>query len=117
MIMENIVVVDASVVLQLLVGTDIDWETLDRLRNAQLHAPAHLDAEVFAALTHLNRTGHLSTDDVAAALVAAARLPMTRHAIPELLSSAWEQQPTVRVSEALYTALADRLGAPIISAY
>jgi predicted nucleic acid-binding protein len=42
------IVVDASVLVDLLAGTEVTQATRARLARAVLHAPAHLDAELCA---------------------------------------------------------------------
>lgn len=48
-------VIDASALLEALLGTELGWAVRARLRGGDLHAPAHLDAEVLSALGRLHR--------------------------------------------------------------
>jgi predicted nucleic acid-binding protein len=109
------VVVDASVLVDLLAGTEIAPAARARLTNVVLHAPAHLDAEVLSALGRLNRAGELETIDVEAALVHLSDLPLTRHPLSPLLSGAWARRAELRLLDALYVELAERLGAPVLT--
>ena len=101
---------DASVLVDLLAGTEVAPAARARLSNVVLHAPAHLDAEVLSALGRLNRAGELGTSDVEAALVHLAALPLTRHDLPALLAGAWARRADLRLLDALYVELAERLG-------
>ncbi len=53
--MSDGVIVDASAMVDLLLGTELSNSVAERLRGQQLHAPAHFDAEVLSALGRLHR--------------------------------------------------------------
>lgn len=106
---------DASVLVDLLAGTDVAPAARDRLANVVLHAPAHLDAEVLSALGRLNLAGELETRDVEAALVHLAALPLTRHDLPPLVAGAWARRTDLRLLDALYVELAERLGVRVLT--
>jgi predicted nucleic acid-binding protein len=63
-------VLDASAVVEALLGTDLGVEIRQRMRGHRLHAPAHLDAEVLSALGRLHRAGEVPLATVTAALAA-----------------------------------------------
>lgn len=107
--------VDASVLVDLLAGTDYAAAAADRLRGTALHAPAHLEAEVLSALGRLHRAGELSAADVDSALTRLASLPMTRHLLGDLLVGAWEHRASIRLVDALYVHLATRMDAPLLT--
>jgi predicted nucleic acid-binding protein len=109
------VVADASVLVDLLAGTEVAPAVRARLVNAVLHAPAHLDAEVLSALGRLNRAGELETVGVEAALVHLAALPLTRHDLPPLVAGAWARRADLRLLDALYVELAARLGVRVLT--
>lgn len=109
------VVVDASVLVDLLAGTEYATAVAARLQGTALHAPAHLDAEVFSALGRLHRAGELSDADVDAALARMASLPLTRHLLGDLLAGAWEHRASVRLVDAIYVHLATRMAAPLLT--
>src|SRR5438552_13326087 len=100
------VVVDASVLVDLLAGTEVAPAARARLARAVLHAPAHLDAEVLSALGRLQRAGELATGDVDASLAHLTALPVTRHDLPTLLAGAWARRGDLRLLDALYVELA-----------
>ena len=70
-------VLDASVVVDLLVGSDSS-AIADAIAHAGWNAPAHLDVEVVSALRGLVLGGHLSASRAAAALVDLDDLPIVR---------------------------------------
>jgi len=104
------VVVDASAVVEALLGTEVGIAVRVRMRGCQLHAPAHLDAEVLSALGRLHRAGDLGAATVAAALNELAVAPIRRHPVADLLSGAWNARERLRLVDALYVALAGTLG-------
>jgi predicted nucleic acid-binding protein len=80
------------------------------MRQHQLHAPAHLDAEVLSALGRLHRAGELQDSNVTAALEELSAAPIRRHPLASLLTGAWERRANQRLVDALYTELAISLG-------
>jgi predicted nucleic acid-binding protein len=113
--MAEAVVVDASAMVDLLVGSGLAFSVEERLRGHELHVPAHFDAEVLSALGRLQRAGEMTVRQVTARLQRVAAAPMERHLLVPLLSDAWKLRHNVRLVDALYVALADRLGAPIVT--
>jgi predicted nucleic acid-binding protein len=109
------VVVDASVVVDLLAATEVAPAARARLANAVLHAPAHIDAEVLSALGRLNRAGELTTGDVQAALIHLVNVPLTRHDLPPLVAGAWARRADLRLLDALYVELATHLGVRVLT--
>jgi predicted nucleic acid-binding protein len=104
------VVVDASAVVEALLGTAAGVGVRARMRGCELHAPAHLDAEVLSALGRLHRGGELAAQDVAAVLAELAAAPIRRHELAALLSRAWDARDQFRLVDALYVELAGSLG-------
>lgn len=111
----EIVVVDASVLVDLLAGTDHATAAKARLVGTVMHAPAHMDAEVLSALGRLQRAGELSPADVEAGLGALTTVPLTRHPVAELATGAWSRRADLRLVDALYVELAAELRAPLLT--
>lgn len=111
----DVVVIDASVLVDLLAGTGFASAVAARLRGTALHAPAHLDAEVLSALGRLERAGQLSAADVEAALAHLASLPLTRHLLGDLVAGAWQRRGNTRLVDALYVQLAVRMGVSLLT--
>ena len=108
-------VLDASAIVDLLVGAESAVAIRLRLLNSHLHAPAHFDAEVLSALGRLNRAGHLSAAAVSSLLPRVATARIHRHPVSQLLGGAWDRRGDLSLADALYVELAERLGATIIS--
>jgi predicted nucleic acid-binding protein len=102
-------VIDASALVEAQLGTDLGVKVRERMRGHQLHAPAHLDAEVLSALGRLHRAGELAQSSVTAALDGLAAAPIHRHPLSTLLRGAWERRDNQRLVDALYTELAAAL--------
>lgn len=111
----ELVVIDASVLVDLLADTDYAAPVKKRLASTVLHAPAHMDAEVLSALGRLQRAGELTTADVDAALSALTTIPVTRHPVAELAAGAWARRADLRLTDALYIELAAHLRAPVLT--
>jgi predicted nucleic acid-binding protein len=102
-------VIDASAIVEALLGTDLGRKVRKRMRGHALHAPAHLDAEVLSALGRLHRAGELDQSTVEAALDELAAAPIRRHPLASLLSGAWARRENQRLVDALYAQLAASL--------
>jgi predicted nucleic acid-binding protein len=108
------VVIDASVFVDLTLRPGV--AARDHLRDAQLHAPCHLDLKVLSAIARLHRAGEVDEPAARAALAQLSAAPITRHALVELVDEAWARRENVRVADGLYVALAERLDAPLVTA-
>jgi predicted nucleic acid-binding protein len=113
--MPDRLVVDASAMVDLLLGARRAPAIRDRLHGHELHAPAHFDAEILSALGRLERAEHLAAADAANRLQRLADAPLERHALPGLLIGAWQRRHNLRLVDALYVELGAALDAPIIT--
>ncbi len=109
------IVVDASAMVDLLVGSPLGDAVRSRLEGRELHAPAHFDAEVLSALGRLHRAGALSAIDVSRRLAQVAVAPIRRHDLASLLDGAWRLRHDTRLVDGLYVELASRLNAVLIT--
>jgi len=106
-------VLDASALIDLL--RESEALVRSRVDGRSLHAPAHLDAEVLSGLGRLHRAGLVDAQAVNAALAAVAAAPITRHDVTSLLEGAWARRDQLRLADALYVELAERLTARLIT--
>ncbi len=109
------VVIDASAMVDLVARTDRFAAVRARLARTVMHAPAHFDAEVLSALGRLQRAAVLTVAEVDAALDELRQAPVTRHALPSLLSGSWARRNTLRLVEALYVELAETAGLTLLT--
>lgn len=105
---DSAAVVDASALVDLYANTPLAAAVRERLHGLELHAPAHVDAEVLSALGRLNRAGVLTTDHVTDCLQHLGEAPIVRHSLDDLLMRAWQERESLRLVDALYVALAER---------
>jgi predicted nucleic acid-binding protein len=108
-------IVDASAMVELLLGAGRATAVQNRLRGHDLHVPAHFDAEVLSALGRLERSGHLPASEAEARLDRVSAAPLQRHPLAPLLRGAWQRRHSLRLVDALYVELAERVEAPIIT--
>ncbi len=109
------VVIDASAMVDLLVGSPLAEAVAERLRGQQLHAPAHFDAEVLSALGRLHRAGHIDDQQVEVRIDRLAVAPIERHDLAKLVSGAWQRRHNLRLVDALYVELAAQLDVRIVT--
>jgi predicted nucleic acid-binding protein len=111
----EVVVVDASALVEALIGGRLGAAVRMRLRGSELHAPAHLDAEVLSALGRLHRAGDLDAAKVSSALNELSVAPIVRHQLAGLLAGAWSVRQQIRLVDALYVELSSSLGANLVT--
>jgi predicted nucleic acid-binding protein len=107
-------VVDASALVEALLGTNLGTRVRARMRGHVLHAPAHLDAEVLSALGRLHRAADIQESAATAALDELAAAPIRRHPLATLLTGAWGRRANQRLVDALYLELAESLDAALL---
>jgi predicted nucleic acid-binding protein len=108
-------VVDASAVVDLLLGGDLGLAVRDRLTGHRIHAPAHLDAEVLSALGRLHRAGEVEAADVEHMLMDLVEAPNRRHPLPGRLQGAWVRRHQLRLSDGLYVDLTESMEKRLIT--
>ena len=108
-------VVDASAAVEALLGSRLGIKVRIRMRGHELHAPAHLDAEVLSALGRLYRAGELDPTTVTVALRELEAAPIRRHSPANLVLGAWERRDQHRLVDALYIELAASLGTVLLT--
>jgi predicted nucleic acid-binding protein len=110
----SIVVVDASVVVDLICGFAPAEGYRELLASADaVAAPAHLDAEVLSALGRLHRAGQLTR--APERVDALATFGANRWPLRPLLAAAWALIDRIATRDALYVALAASLDATLIT--
>lgn len=111
------IVVDASAVLELLLGTAIAPRVTARLLDQaeSLHAPHLLDIEVAQVLRRFAAAGELTATRGREALDDLDALPITRYPHDILLPRIWELRANLTAYDAAYVALAEALDAPLLT--
>ncbi|MCP9800275.1 type II toxin-antitoxin system VapC family toxin [Synechococcus sp. RedBA-s] len=106
------VVVDASVLVDALL---IQGAARARLAEANLQAPDLIDAELLSVLRRLVLADQLPEQHALQALTTAQRLGLRRHVSRHLWPRAWELRANLTAYDALYVALAEELGATLLT--
>lgn len=110
------VVVDASALTEYLLQTRQGKALEATFVGNDLHAPALCDVEVAAALRRGLLAGNLSPERARQVLQDLADLPLARHGHRLLLDRVLSLRHNFSAYDALYAALAERLGASLVTA-
>ena len=111
------IVVDASVVLEILLQLDQAERLMDRLFESgeALCAPELMDVEVTQVVRRYWRAGDISVARGAAAISDLADLPIVRYAHAPLLERVWQLRANATAYDATYIALAEALDASLVT--
>jgi predicted nucleic acid-binding protein len=111
-----VIVVDASALLEVLLRTGAAAAVEARLfGGATLHAPHLLDLEVAQVLRRYERAGELSGRRAAQALEDLAAFRIERYPHDLFLPRVWSLRANATAYDACYLALAEALGAPLLT--
>jgi predicted nucleic acid-binding protein len=112
-----VIVVDASAVLEALLRTPAAAAVEGRLFDSRqtLHAPHLIDVEVAQVVRRYAASGELDAERGREALADLADLPLLRYPHDLLLPRIWELRHNLTAYDAAYVALAEALGAPLLT--
>jgi len=112
-----VIVTDASVLAPALADDESDGDLVrTRLQGEQLAAPELIDLEVTSTLRRATRAGRLDNRRSSQALADLAALPLKRVSHLPLLPRVWELRENLTAYDAAYVALAETLGALLLTA-
>jgi predicted nucleic acid-binding protein len=109
-------VVDASAAVEILLRTQAGDQAWAIVKDADAYAPDLLDAEVLAVLRRENLAGRLADARAAEALEDLRDWDLERVPSRSLTSDAWRYRHNVSAYDALYVAVARRLGGTLLTA-
>jgi predicted nucleic acid-binding protein len=112
-----VIVVDASAILELLLVTDKGRSLADRIAPPleTLHAPHLIDLEVAQVLRRYVARRQLDEPRAKQALDDLRDLDLNRYPHDVLLERIWELRHNASAYDAAYLALAEALGAPLLT--
>jgi predicted nucleic acid-binding protein len=112
-----VIVLDTSAAVEWLLQTQPGKRIEERIysRNESLHSPHLLDLEVAQTLRRLVRDADVSLSRGDQALQDLLDLRVTRYPHYVLLPRIWQLRQNVTAYDAAYVALAEKLGAPLIT--
>jgi len=112
-----VIVLDASVLVELLLGTSIGRAIATRIEDPALglHVPHLADVEVAQALRRYAQNGEVDTTTAAIALEDLRSLDLQRHAHEPLLDRIWELRQNLSAYDAAYVALAEALDTVVLT--
>lgn len=110
------IVVDASVLVDLLIGRPGAALIGDALlQRRPWHAPHLLDVEVCQALRRLALRRMIGADRAAVAVIDLQQTDITRHTHAPFLNRIWELRNEIAAYDAAYVALAEALAVPLVT--
>jgi predicted nucleic acid-binding protein len=111
------IVVDASALLEVILRTRAAPDVERRLfaSGQTLHAPHLLDVEVAQVIRRYAAKGDIDAGRGRAALEDLADFPLRRYPHDVLLPRVWELRSNLTAYDAVYVALAEALGAPLLT--
>jgi len=112
-----VIVTDASAAVAMLLRHEQAERLFDRMfvDGESLHAPHLLDVEVAQVVRRYWRAGEITAARGEAALSDLAVLPIQRYAHEPLLGRIWHLRNNVTAYDAVYVALAEGLGAVLLT--
>jgi predicted nucleic acid-binding protein len=112
-----VIVVDASAMLEVLLRTPAAPAIEERLFEGgeTLHAPHLIDLEVVQVLRRYAAAGEISAERAREALDDLAAFRLRRWAHEPLTLRIWDLRQNLTAYEAAYVALAEALGAPLLT--
>jgi predicted nucleic acid-binding protein len=112
----TVIVTDAGVLIAIFVDDGAWGDTARaRLRHEEIAAPELIDLEVTSALRGLLRAGKVDERRADLALADLPRLALLRASHQGLVARCWELRDNLSVYDASYIALAELLGATLIT--
>lgn len=110
------IVIDASAMVELLMGTELGRRLDEVVLGADMsHAPHLLDIEVMQVLRRYVLAGQVSAARAREAMLDLANFPIERHAHAALIERVFELRANLTAYDATYLALAEALDSTLVT--
>jgi predicted nucleic acid-binding protein len=109
------VVIDASAVIDILLGGDRAERLESQLADEHWVAPELIDAEVLHTLRGFERVGRIDDERAGGAVDDLGDMPIERFGHRELVPIVWELRHNATAYDAMYIALATVLDCPVVT--
>lgn len=109
------IVIDASVVVDIVTASERSALLRGRLQDTQVFAPYLIDLEVLHSIRRQQYRGLISLARCAVAVVNLQSMVILRHPHEPLIDRIWELRNNLTAYDAAYVALAETLGATLIT--
>jgi len=111
-----VIVLDSSAAVDYLLGLRFsDWVADRLIEDSDLHAPHLIDVEVVGALRRLVNHGDVTATHARQALADHFSLRLIRYPHLPFLERMWELRRNLTASDAVFVALAEALGADLVT--
>jgi predicted nucleic acid-binding protein len=110
-----VIVLDASAVIEILLRTPAGDAIVRRIDGETLALPHLLDVEVAQVLRRYERAGEVTASRARQLLVDLVDLDATRFPHDVLIARVWQLPANLTAYDAVYVALAEALGAPLVT--
>ena len=109
------IVLDASAAVELILATPPGTAVAQRMRSETVHTPANFDVEVIGAVRRAVVRQLISDHEGLVAVADFQSLPLRRWPTKPFVQRAYQLRSTHPVADGVYVALAEGLGAPLIT--
>ena len=113
----GIAVLDASAVVELVLGTRTGAEIRRRLADPAIswHSPELVDLEVLNVIRRYVQANRVGLDRATAAVRSLSELDLRRHRHGPMLRRIWARRSNLTAYDAAYVTLAETLGGPLLT--
>jgi predicted nucleic acid-binding protein len=109
------IVLDASAAVELFLNADKAERIAERIAGEEWVAPQLIDLEVLQSLRKQHLLGEIDGHESSLARRSLATAPIERFAHTGFVERIWELRDNLTAYDAAYVALAERLGAPLVT--
>ena len=112
---DDVFVVDASVIVDFLLGGSAQATIAERIAEAVAARSGAPGCRSLSAIGRIHRAGVLTAREAGERLEDAAEVPVTRHLLGSLVPGAWRRRHRLRLADALYVELASVLDVQLLT--